>query len=86
MKNGIPNEVIKEIFPRKLKKAQFSHLVYTQLKKMILSGELRKAQRLTEEQVAHSLNVSRTPVRLALHQLEKEKLVIRKQRKGTFIA
>jgi DNA-binding GntR family transcriptional regulator len=86
MKNGIPSEVIREIFPRKPQRSTLTETVYTRLRKMILKGELRKGQRLVEEQLAHGLNVSRTPVRLALHQLEKNQLVVRKRGKGIFVA
>jgi len=86
MKNRIPDEVFKEIFPRKLKRSKVSNLVYTQIKKMITSRELSRGQRLAEEKLAHSLNVSRTPVRLALRQLEEDKLIIRKPKKGITVA
>jgi DNA-binding GntR family transcriptional regulator len=86
MKNGIPIDVIREIFPRKPQKSTLTDLVYGRLKKMILKGELGKGQRLVEEKLAHGLDVSRTPVRLALYQLEEEKLVIRKTEKGIFVA
>ncbi|RPJ11905.1 MAG: GntR family transcriptional regulator [Deltaproteobacteria bacterium] len=85
MKNGIPNEVIREIFPRKPKRSTLAEMVYARLKKMILKGELRKGQRLVEEQIAHGLNISRTPVRLALYQLKEDQLVVRKREKGTFV-
>jgi DNA-binding GntR family transcriptional regulator len=86
MKNRIPDSVMSEIFPRKVKRLIFYEEVYDQLKKMILSGKFRKGQRLVEEELAHRLNVSRNPVRTSLLRLRKEKLVIWKHRKGTFVA
>jgi len=49
--------------------------VYEDLKTTILSGQLDPEERLTEEHLAETLGVSRTPVREALHKLESEGLV-----------
>ena len=45
----IPDEVLKEIFPKKLNRYEASEKVYSHLKKMILSGKLKKGQKLTHE-------------------------------------
>ncbi|HLS10456.1 GntR family transcriptional regulator, partial [Lentibacillus sp.] len=47
---------------------------YTQIKKAILHGELPPKMRLTEEFLADKLQLSRTPIREALKQLESEGL------------
>jgi DNA-binding GntR family transcriptional regulator len=86
MKNKIPDTIIDEIFPRKVKRSVLSEEVYDQLKKMILSGKFKKGQRLIEEKLARRLNVSRNPVQTALLRLRKENLVIWKYKKGTFVA
>jgi DNA-binding GntR family transcriptional regulator len=86
MKNKIPDSVISDIFPRKVKRSMLSEEVYDQLKKLILSGKFKKGQRLVEEKLALRLNVSRNPVQIALLRLRKEKLVIWKYKKGTFVA
>jgi DNA-binding GntR family transcriptional regulator len=86
MKNKIPDSVINEIFPRLVKRSKLSEEVYGQLKKMILSGKFKKGQRLVEEKLSHRLNVSRNPIQIALLRLRKEKLVIWKYKKGTFVA
>ncbi|NWG02394.1 MAG: GntR family transcriptional regulator [Syntrophaceae bacterium] len=86
MKNKIPDQVLNEIFPRKVKRPKLSEEVYNQMKKMILSGKFKKGQRLVEEKLAHQLNVSRNPIQIAIRQLRKEKLVIWKFKKGTFVA
>jgi DNA-binding GntR family transcriptional regulator len=86
MKNKIPDQVISEIFPRRVKRSKLSEEVYDQLKKMILSGKFKKGQRLIEEKLAHKLNVSRNPIQIALLRLRKEKLVVWKYKKGTFVA
>jgi DNA-binding GntR family transcriptional regulator len=86
MKNKIPDQVISEIFPRRVRRSKLSEEVYDQMRKMILSGKFKKGQRLVEEKLAHRLNVSRNPVQIALLRLRKEKLVIWKYKKGTFVA
>jgi len=48
---------------------------YEYLKDKLLAGGFDPGQRLTEEQLAADLGVSRTPVREALHKLEREGLV-----------
>jgi DNA-binding GntR family transcriptional regulator len=85
MKNRIPDSVISEIFPRKVKRSILREEVYDEVKKMILSGKFKKGQRLVEEKLAHRLNVSRNPIRLALIRLRKENLVNWKYKKGTFV-
>jgi len=49
-----------------------STTVFERLRAAISSGELRPHQRLVEQQLAHDLGVSRTPVREALRLLEAE--------------
>ena len=46
--------------------------VYDSLRKSILHGKLKAGQRLIEEQLAHQIGISRTPVREAFHKLEKD--------------
>jgi len=85
MKNKIPDNVLKTIFQRKLKRKSLNGDVYQKLKKMILSGQLKDGQRLIQEEVALHFNVSRQTIRKAFLQLEKDKLVISKFRKGVFV-
>lgn len=49
---------------------------YQALRTSILSGELRPGDRLVETHLAEQLQVSRTPIREALRQLQREGLVI----------
>lgn len=51
-KSRIPDEVLKEIFPKKLKRILASERVYNELKQMILFGKLRKGKRLFREKIA----------------------------------
>lgn len=49
---------------------------YQVLRASILSGELGAGSRLVETQIAEKLQVSRTPIREALQQLQKEQLIV----------
>jgi DNA-binding GntR family transcriptional regulator len=50
---------------------------YAAIRRAILEGSLRPGERIVEQPLAESLNVSRTPVREALLKLERENLVAR---------
>lgn len=56
--------------------------IYESLKKSILHGKLKGGQRLIEEQLAHQVGISRTPVREAFHKLERDDLVKRRPKGG----
>ncbi|MDX2242756.1 MAG: GntR family transcriptional regulator [Leptolyngbyaceae cyanobacterium bins.302] len=59
-----------------LKRAQSLHeQTYQVLRNAILSGELAVGIRLVETQLAESLQVSRTPIREAIRQLQRENLI-----------
>ncbi len=49
---------------------------YQVLRSAILSGEFTADSRLVETQIAEKLQVSRTPIREALQQLQKEQLIV----------
>lgn len=49
--------------------------VYEHLRKAIFMGELKPGDRLIESEIGKSIGTSRTPVREALHTLEREKLI-----------
>jgi DNA-binding GntR family transcriptional regulator len=83
--DGIPNKVLKEIFPKKFKGCEAPEELYTHLKKMILSGKLKKGQRLTHEGIAEHFNISRGIVQKVNSQLKEDKLIISKGRKGSFV-
>jgi DNA-binding GntR family transcriptional regulator len=53
---------------------------YVAIRRAILDGSLRPGERIIEQRLAQQLNVSRTPVREALHKLERENLVSRSGR------
>jgi DNA-binding GntR family transcriptional regulator len=86
MKNVVPEEVLKEIFQRKLKRRDLNGQVYSRLKQMILSGKLKKGERLIQEKLALRFNVSRQTIIFALQQLKKDRLIIVKHKKGAFVS
>jgi DNA-binding GntR family transcriptional regulator len=86
MKNVVPEEVLREIFQRKLTRRGLSDEVHNRLKKMILSGELKKGDRLVQEKLALRFNVSRQTVISALQKLKRDKLIVVKYKKGAFVA
>jgi DNA-binding GntR family transcriptional regulator len=59
---------------------------YAYLKERLLSGRLEPGERLTEEHLASEFGVSRTPVREALHKLEREGLVKPLETRGFCVA
>jgi DNA-binding GntR family transcriptional regulator len=81
----IPDKVLDKIFPKKLKRSGASKKVYSQLKKMILTGELKKGESLSYERIVHQFNVSREVAHRVISQLKKDRVVISKGRLGTFV-
>ncbi len=61
-------------------------VVFKTLRQAILTGELKPGERLMEIHLANKLGVSRTPIREAIRQLEREGLVIMVPRKGAQVA
>ena len=51
----------------------------------IFSGQLKAGERLNESQLARQLEISRSPIREALHSLEEQGIVINKPRRGMFV-
>ena len=85
-RDRIPDEVLEEIFPKKLKRWGASEKVYSQLKKMILTGKLKKGESLPYERIVHQFSVSRDVAHGVISQLKKDGLVISKRKVGTFVA
>ena len=85
-KNRIPDEVLEEIFPKNLGKASFSDDLYVQLKRLILSGKLKKGQKLSLNKLARDLNTNIPLIQPVFQQLEREGLIISMGRKGSFVA
>jgi DNA-binding GntR family transcriptional regulator len=85
-KDRIPDEVLKEIFPKKLNRHQVSEKVYSQLKQMILSGKMKKGEMFTYNRIAQEFNISRGIAHKIISQLKKEGLIISKDKVGLFVA
>jgi len=81
----IPDDVLKEIFPEKLRRSQSSDEAYIQLRKMILSGKLKKREKITYERIVHDFNISRDLAHRIISQLKKDRLVISKRKIGSFV-
>jgi len=84
-RDRIPNKVLKGIFPKKLGRSQSSDEVYTQLKKVILSGRLKKGQKITQEEIVQRFDLNKVLVNVAFSRLKKQKLIITKWRVGSFV-
>lgn len=59
--------------------------VYEAFKKTIVLGDIPAGQRINEKEFSDVLNISRTPIRFALKELEKEKLVAHLPRIGVVV-
>jgi DNA-binding GntR family transcriptional regulator len=51
----------------------------------ILSGKIQSGERLNESELARQLQISRAPIREALHQLQEQGLVVNNPRRGMFV-
>jgi DNA-binding GntR family transcriptional regulator len=58
-----------------VKQPSLRRIVYEKLKDAILSGTIPKGTKLYESKLAEEMGISRTPVREALHALEREMLI-----------
>lgn len=59
-------------------------IVYEQLKRQILIGQITPGTRMMEVELAEEMGVSRTPIREAIRKLEKEGLVVIEPRRGAY--
>jgi DNA-binding GntR family transcriptional regulator len=82
----ISHKVLKEIFPKKLTRGLASERIYTELKQMILSGKLKKGERLFREKIAADFNVTETVVAGPFSRLKKDGLITVKGGTGSFVA
>ena len=73
----IPRAIARQLNIPKLKKDKrtLQRRVYEHVRREIISGNLKWGERLSEDSLAASFNVSRTPVREAIFQLVQEGLV-----------
>lgn len=78
-KSSLQNTKTKNLIPVREK-------VYEYIKSSILSGHLNPGEKLTEEHLAKTLGVSRTPIREALHKLESEGLIKTRKKRGFIVS
>lgn len=71
---------------RKKKRLPIRESVYEHLKTDILSGHHDPGKKLTEEHLAKTLGVSRTPIREALYKLESEGLIKPRKKRGFIVS
>ena len=67
-------------------KPSLKQLVYENLQNMIIRGELEPGSKLTEDELAQSMNISRAPIREALNMLERDGFTKIIPRKGAIVA
>lgn len=65
--------------------ARANEIAYEYIKKRLLNGQFRPAQRLVEAQLAADIQVSRNTVHKALLQLEQERLIVMETNKGATV-
>lgn len=65
--------------------ASLGELAFRTLRETILRGHLRSEQKLSENQLAAAMGVSRTPIRQAIHMLETEGLVTTRRHQITVV-
>ncbi|MEO6607248.1 MAG: GntR family transcriptional regulator [Aestuariivirga sp.] len=66
----------------KVEKGLLRKSAYDSLKSMIITGKLSPGSRITENELATTLKVSRTPIREALNRLERDGMVTSRPRQG----
>ncbi len=84
-RDRIPDEVLKEIFPKRFNRSLASAQVYSHLKQMMLSGKVKRGKRLVQEKIAQKFNVSRMTVGIAFTKLKKDGLIISRPGVGSFV-
>jgi len=70
----------------RIRQESISDQVYRLLCEDIRAGRLQPGERIVEEKIAAELGVSKTPLRLALHQMKRDGLVRVVGRSGTYVA
>jgi DNA-binding GntR family transcriptional regulator len=68
-----------------IKTSTLSQNISERLIDAILSGKLVPGSRLNESELSRQLQVSRAPIREALHQLQEQGLVVHHPRRGMFV-
>ncbi len=85
-RDGIPKNVLKEIFPKKRNSTPVSEQIYLHLRRMIVSKTLSKGQRLLRWEFVQMFDVHERIVSEAFSKLRKGGLVISKDGVASFVA
>lgn len=75
-----------ELFAGHGERPNLTEKVYEQLTELLIRGELRPGDVITERRMAERLNASRTPIREALGRLEAEGLVYKQPSRGVTVS
>ena len=81
----ITDELLKEIFPKRLNKSLSTDQIYSHFKKLIIYGKLKKGHKLLPEKIAQDFRVSRVTVGIAFSNLKKDGLIISSRGVGSFV-
>src|SRR4051812_25911431 len=77
----------KEPAPRETAaRASLSTTAYAKIREAIQKGIYSSGNRVLEDELARQMNMSRTPVREALHRLEAEGLLVHEAHRGIVVA
>jgi DNA-binding GntR family transcriptional regulator len=76
IKNGLRG--MRGVTPR----TSLGQMVYDNLRQAVVRGDIVPGTRLVESRIAGAQGISRTPVREALHKLERERFIVRLPRGG----
>src|SRR5580658_8716108 len=68
-----------------VERANLDDHLYARIKAMIVDGTLLPGERIVPEQLAHDMDVSRTPMLSALKRLSQERLIVWRSRRGVFV-
>jgi DNA-binding GntR family transcriptional regulator len=68
-----------------IKKMTLHEEIVTNLREMIMTGELREGDKIKESDLCISMGISRTPLREALRILSVEKIIIHVPNKGSYV-
>lgn len=85
MKNQIKNYKNREVEMKIEKSKSVRELVYEELKKMIIEGDIPAGERIVETEYASKFQISRTPIREAIRMLELEGFVEVQSKGGVIV-
>ena len=60
--------------------------VHDRLQYMIIHGDLKPGEKISEEELARNMNISRSPVREAINMLERDGFIVNIPRKGSIVS